>query len=639
MSLDLAGLVEKYGVDEVRHILALQSGYARRVPTIDEFLDSPEFLGSVETGSCVIDIFPVWRTALQELFPNPYKCSKKEVLLAAAIGSGKTTTALIAAAYDTCRVLCLNDPHKYLGTGKIKALTVACVNRSRDLAKAVLYDQLVLLFKESPFFIEKMKDAKKAKATTLFPNNVDVIYGSRGNQILGTDIFCAVLSELAFSNTTKKQAYDVYTNALRRFRSRFMFAKSKYGLYPGRMYIDSSMADEDSFVNSDFLKGKQLDEECTVLLYPYWEIHGFKEGLYCGRTFPVFIGDFENDPVIIDDNIADYDQSKVLEVPVEHKKEFEDDLISSLQDIANVLTKSTSSWLPGSIGIDLATSIPCGKDILQLQKGVDLAIPYTPEPTDAPRFIGLDLSKTGDKTGVAISYIKGFKESKSVDGAVVRTPLVRTEFAIAIKNAKSSEIPIGELRDWLIGLHTSGTISIELVTADQFQSAVVIQDLNAAGITAELLSVDRTTIPYDTLRSNITQGTWELPDSPLLRQELKNLEMVKQGRTNKLKVDHPLGTYTCPETQRILPHSKDVADAVTQSGYSAITHSAEGTITGGAISAYFEYVTEEAPTKAHNTPAKVDTSSIEEQVEAMDLSEEEYADLMDALDDQDIADG
>lgn len=98
---------------------------------------------------------------------------------------------------------------------------------------------------------------------------------------------------------------------------------------------------------------------------------------------------------------------------------------------------------------------------------------------------------------------------------------------------------------------------------DTFQSASTLQQLQAEGFNTQVISVDRVKdrqcIPYEYFRNTLYEQRIYLYKTQLLREELVNL----QKDNNTGKVDHPHNG------------SKDQADAVAASTYSASLHGEE----------------------------------------------------------------
>ena len=77
-------------------------------------------------------------------------------------------------------------------------------------------------------------------------------------------------------------------------------------------------------------------------------------------------------------------------------------------------------------------------------------------------------------------------------------------------------------------------------------SADSLQQLNAKGFNAEVLSIDRTTLPYENLKTAFYEGRVVLYDYPILLAELRALERVQEGK--HIKIDHPpKGSKDCSD--------------------------------------------------------------------------------------------
>ena len=89
-------------------------------------------------------------------------------------------------------------------------------------------------------------------------------------------------------------------------------------------------------------------------------------------------------------------------------------------------------------------------------------------------------------------------------------------------------------------------MNLRFVTFDGYQSADSRQTLQNQRFTTGIVSMDRTTEPYQYLRDAIYDGRVSLPNHDKLREELLRLEFDARRQ----KVDHPVHG------------SKDLADAV-----------------------------------------------------------------------------
>jgi hypothetical protein len=140
-------------------------------------------------------------------------------------------------------------------------------------------------------------------------------------------------------------------------------------------------------------------------------------------------------------------------------------------------------------------------------------------------------------------------------------PKIWIDFALRIRPVKGEKIDITKIVSFILNLRNKG-FPIKAVTFDGYQSAMAIQVIQKAGqlpqyrryayanrvinLEANVLSVDRTDIPYTVLRDCLNYNTINMYRYQPFIDEVLTLE----HDIEKKKVDHPEGG------------SKDVADAV-----------------------------------------------------------------------------
>lgn len=154
--------------------------------------------------------------------------------------------------------------------------------------------------------------------------------------------------------------------------------------------------------------------------------------------------------------------------------------------------------------------------------------------------IHIDLGLKVDLAGIAMAHGTG-------------NGLVIVDFAFTISPEENREINFSHIRELIFKLKNRG-LSIERVTLDNYQSADFIQILKDNRIKCELLSIDRNTGAYDTLKELIygKRIVFRFFERKLL-EELLGLQLVRAN-----KVDHLPGK------------SKDLADAVAGACFSAV---------------------------------------------------------------------
>lgn len=545
-------LVSAHGEKTAMKVLAQMSGYEEMPPTIQEFINDDHYLGSVLRET----IYPVWRNALYEIFPNPFYSPYLEVIVTGAIGTGKSTVSLAGSLYDLCKIAHLKEPQEYYRLVKSTKIALALMNATMDLAGGVLYDQLITWMQESPFFRRLLNSSSGA---TLLPKNIHVVIGSRFSHILGMAVVGAILSEINFQTKAAEQAYDNFTNAKRRIQSRFLTR----GSYPGRMWLDSSKADCASFLDTH-VKESLNDPLVKVYDNPIWVVKDHT-GIYSGKKFKVFIGDDKRDPFLLErpDQIIGLDDSKIIDVPVEYQNDFRLDIHNSLRDLAGVSTYTSFKFISSVEILDRAFSgtNPVHKEIITLDfyDPNDAIIRYVKweelEKSSHPRFMHIDLGLKHDKTGIAISHLVGLQTVSRDDpftgkSVKVTEPVFKTDLVLAIEARSGQEVPIYKIKEFILTL-VNRDYPLVLVTMDGYQSSNLRQDLQLQGVDTDYLSLDRNKQGYIALKNAIMENRYHGPHNELLIKELRDLVDVGS------KLDHPADG------------SKDLADAVAGSVFSS----------------------------------------------------------------------
>lgn len=382
---------------------------------------------------------------------------------------------------------------------------------------------------------------------------------------------CAILDEANFE-IVDGQISKTFNSLLRRMESRFM---KRGGGVPGKIWIVSSETEKFAAVNTvvESYRGKKGVFICKPAL---WDVVPERYG---DSSFWVYTGSEIRQPEVIDDtnlHLLKAEPDNCIEVPEEHRDSFVVDVSQSLRDLAGIptgsnyrlfrlkdrLVKATAitSLFPDIIVLDFDNDEDQLSNYLKYDRYFDN--PMTP---GQPRFISVDIGLTGDRLGIAASHVERFVERKTknmqLEEVVELIPIVNTEWAFAVEPTPGKQIPIWKIRTFIDWLSTKNYM-IDRVTCDGFQSADFLQVLTHQGYTATLLSVDKTPAPYFKLRSMIYEGRSFLPTNKLLTRELEELLVSPKGD----KVDHP-SDYN---SDRSKP-SKDIADAVAASVYSAIT--------------------------------------------------------------------
>jgi hypothetical protein len=560
--IDFAEKVDDLSDEELYTLMSEVSGYTKNPVSIDEFIDDPEFLKPFLQDS----IYPYWRKEFRKIYPSPHFSPYWLVCLRGSIGAGKSTIACVGIAYDLYKLLCLRSPQREYKLVPTDKIVFSLINRTLTLSSDVIWSKLSQMFMTSPFFTRLIGSGltrKKSKDDTLFPNRIDFVLGSRVGHTLGMAVHSAIISEANFS-VIEDQMYDVFNSLIRRMESRFM---GRGGVLPGKVWLDSSESDKFSVVNK-IVDSYKHASGVYVSQRAIWEV---KPIPYSGEKFWVYCGsDVRRADIINEQNkfLITQEPENCIEVPIEYQQSFEADLGSSIRDIAGRSTVSSMKLfrlrdkLAAACNVTMlfpeAFQLDFDNDGDQIFDYAQQSKYFTnPVNSHVPRYIHIDIGISGDRLGIAASYVAGFTDRKyrdpnTMQDIVDNVPLFVTEWAFGIEPRPGKQIPLFKVRGFVIWLSRQG-YPIAEVTCDGFQSTDLLQILTKEGFNTQVISVDRTVEPYTTMRSIIYEGRGSIPANSILQRELIELDISSDGK----KCDHPE------------KGSKDIADAVAGSMYNA----------------------------------------------------------------------
>ena len=362
----------------------------------------------------------------------------------------------------------------------------------------------------------------------------------------------------------KKKATELVSSASARMQSRFMKGEKN----PTILILASSKRTEQSYLET-FIDQKKKNESTTTLVVDVaqWVIRTDKDS---PRKFKVALGNKFMDSEILPLEISDYDLSiyrdkgfKILEVPMGYYENFLDDIDIALTDIAGISTTSLSRYISG---VRIAAikhkefKNPFMKEIITVGNDPNDTSQYydffdmslvDKLLLSKPLFIHMDMSVSGDKTGIAGDWIIGKVPPK--EGQPESKDLMhRLAFHVSVKAPKGHQISFEKNRQFIYWLKEQG-FNIKGISTDSYQSVDTGQSLLSRGFNYETISVDRVDSdhicrPYQYLKSVIYEERLQMYENTLLTEELLGLER----NNNSGKVDHsPSGI-----------NSKDAADAL-----------------------------------------------------------------------------
>lgn len=363
-----------------------------------------------------------------------------------------------------------------------------------------------------------------------------------------------------------------------RMQSRFM----KGTKLPTLNIIASSKTNDQSFLDG-YINTKKTNNSTTTLIVDeaQWVIRNDKGTPDDPNAFYVAIGNkflaSEVLPTNASEELIESYRAKgyqMLKVPPGYYEAFNDNVELALTDIAGISTTSALKYISGVRLNEIKTysyKNPFTKDIIEVGTGDNLQYSQffniseiDTENIRKPLYIHLDMSKSGDKTGIAGVWIMG-KRASGDNSNESKEAYYRVAFSVSIKAPKGYEISFEKNRTFIRWLKAQG-FNIKGVSFDTYQSAQLSQQLEADKFSVKVISVDRLDnvqgtnskicLPYAFFKSTIYEHRLELYQKcDLLTDEIVGLERESDGHIN-----HPeAGTQG----------SKDQCDAVVGALYNA----------------------------------------------------------------------
>ena len=538
--------------------------FIRKPVDIETFVKDPFYL------SCD-SIYPVWMDELNGIFSPGSDVF--EWLITGSIRGGKTFVASIALLYKLYLLSCVKSPQHHLGLDPNTAIYFGIFSVRLSEAEETAFDYMKQFVDNSPYFKKYFPRNKKINYRLDFPHRIRVNFGSKELHALGRAMICVIIDEANFmKGGAMGDAYKLYYQIRARITGQYQYR----GYTPGLLCVVSSRNTETDFLEKHMTqfvgqKGVHVSE------YALWETR--PPDYYSGDTFRVAVGNKFKPSRIIKDTERNPEDQRVIDVPVEHKDVFENNIDKAICDVAGLPLYAISNYLQDRTKLlsctDAKWKHPFSIQTLELDYAEMPRISdwfdirsvckvrgsrYSPKHnTDARRFAHVDLALKGDCAGIAVAHVAGMRhERRQIRDALyydIAALEVNVDFMLQVKAAPGGEIDISAIREFFLYLRRNG-YKFGKITYDGYQSASSIQDLNKAGLKAELQSVDRKTDAYDCLRDLLMEDRIHMYRYDPFIDEIGQLQRTIRGRY--VKIDHP------PDG------SKDVSDAVAGAVFSAI---------------------------------------------------------------------
>lgn len=536
--------------------LAANPDFAERPATIREFV-GPHYL-NIASGvrkrvlEVLVDIFG------EE--PNNYKMSKYgEAIATGGIGWGKSTVASIALCYMVHWLLCLKDPQDFFELLPGSRIAAMMMSTSEPQARQVIFGDIKARVDNSPWFRSKYPYDPKFKNQIRFPKEIWIIPGDSSETTFeGYNILAGIIDEIDSHKVTNQKDYaeQGYTTISSRMTSRFGDR--------GFLFCVGQTKYEGSFASRHYERMKN-DPDAYAVKLALWESIGWEKFLLPDGTRNSFYYDTKRKKIVskaLGDamgaglSTGEGEENHLVEVPNSYRKDFDNDPEKAIRDLAGIPPTSKSPFITFDYKIETARELwesIAMETYGTAEEPVDsngVLAPWFRAPNSVQRVVHIDIGVSNDALGFAMGHSPGVKE---VDGEVKQ--LIVIDLLFRLVAPPGGQIELAQVRQLLYQLRDVLGFRFKKVTLDSYQSTDMMQQLARKRFRTELLSVDKTIVPYYDLREALYEERLALPvvmsrvrptESPIdiLRKELVGLQDLG------LKIDHP------PQG------SKDVADAV-----------------------------------------------------------------------------
>lgn len=550
--------------------------------------------------------------------------------------TGKSTMGALLLIRKIYELSCYENISALFNLMGASRIAFAYLSVNKDQAMITGFAQIQEWIDSIPYFKEHFPRRTGMDSALVWEDErLLFLAGSVANHFIGSNLLGAILDEANFFDSSgsgdiggrvASKVAKLYINVRNRATSRFLIR----GVQESLSVLISSSQGSSSFTEQQINLAK--DDPHTYIITPsQWEVKPWEFG--DGR-FLVYTGGDGFDAHIIEttadintllehrgDKILSTEmdvleaytvippslKERIIKVPLELKTAFSRSVTEGLRDFAgysaSITTKYFQSVSDYNKAIDENLVHPFTKEQITVSTTKHLTQDgYVPiksyirngfkfKDLDKKRYMHIDLSKTGDSTGISMGYIKDWRkvysrveyyetiggEENKVEETIT-VPEVTLDFMLRINPPnKPNEISFSKIRDFIIYLREEQKIVFGKITFDQAFSAQLMQELSDLGFNVAHLSVDRTSEAYDTLVDLIYESRIRMYEYAPFREELFNLVRVPNNKGG-YKVDHPNNG------------SKDVADSLAGTIYNAINADAkkdmlESELTGMFISA------------------------------------------------------
>jgi len=476
----------------------------------------------------------------------------------------------------------LRDSQSYFGIGSDSSLKMFLLSFNYDKVKEVYLDPMFKAMSKSERYVQvhrqdKVKEEQYKRGQDIIVFSKASLYGEitlasdlgivTGNDdalsFIGSDLLQIYISELAFfienAGASEENIFRLYTDSIQRIN------RTVGQTYLGFAYLDTSANDAESIIENHILKKLSQRQDVLFRQRSQWQIKelakkSFPKWIKTKETFRICTGNGQFPAKFINSKLDEKDipSELLIDVPIDAKQDFEDNLLKAIKDIAGIPTSKESKFIQNSKLIEYFFNNTSLKNIesgiitdtsnqnkhwiwenirdhfFLNYDGINYIIKRCPKE---PRFLGIDLaySSHGDVAGISLLH----KEWSRIKNSVIYV----VDFSFPILPGQNG-INLDSILQFIIDIKEKGKVHIVQSSIDTFQSEYFVQQLNTRNFNIIKHSTSKDLSSHNTFLKLLLGRTIKSGKNIFLKNNLNSLHRVK-NRTNKSEIiDHSKGNST-----------------------------------------------------------------------------------------------
>jgi len=554
--------------------------YTKPPPTIEEFMEDDFYLGKVLRRSEESEgLFPAWKTVMMADFDIDSKIHN--TVITGSLGIGKTFVAVLILLYRMTVVTYLRNPQNFFGLSRGSKIIYNTLSVTKRAVTETAFGDAMNFMAQSPYFInecgfnpDSLYSGGRIEIKKVLPDNrrcaIHLTAGSKGQHVLGRNVIGVVLDEGNFrlEKDPDIRAYELYDQIRGRIKNRF---QKVTGFLPAISILASSAADETSFTERVIGDINKVNDPSTQKIYRFavYEIkkHAIK---FSDKWFKVAYGLKNIEPYILEGfytpkgepigeghELPPNGASTEL-VPSDYYDDYRRNTRNGLMSQSGISVGGSFRFLASTVDLEHCVELSAGlvnpakTELIPMSAEDDkniwdylthktfltrVASRYQPlRHPNAMRYVHLDLA-TQTMAGLGICHLVGHQLVEGIikDGQPFNEYrlVVEYDFLLTIIAGETKPINLEKIQRFIFWLRDWCGYRFGIVTADQYQSDMPLQMLEAGGFKVGKLSVDRDKTVYNAFRTAVQEWRVRIYRQNQLWRELENLlEMNK-------KFDHP----------------------------------------------------------------------------------------------------